>query len=167
MPDVEVRGHRGLWPRCSRADGKCEARFDLTFCTTKSLRARQPGKALAAPQCGARNPPKANEANYLNFRFGAEFPLYGRTGNAKCRSSDRGGRASDQDGRGLPDRGCRLRGCMRRPAPTLLSLSSNYIMKSVLSSRMLTCRVRWMGLSLPTMFAGVGRRRKSSSLRGT
>lgn len=63
------------------------------------------GKALAAPRCGARNPPKANEANYLNFRFGAEFPLYVRTGKAKCRGSDRGGRASDQDGRGLPGRG--------------------------------------------------------------
>src|ERR1700677_1293851 len=157
MPDVEVRGHRGLWPRCSRADGKCEARFDLTFCTTKSLRARQPGKALAAPQCGARNPPKANEANYLNFRFGAEFPLYGRTGKAKCRSSDRGGRASDRDGRGTWSRALALR-CMRRGAPALPVLFSNCTRKSVLSSRMSTCRARWMGLNSPTMYADDGPR---------
>ena len=50
-------------------------------------------------------------------------------------------------------------------APTLPSLCSNCTRKSLLSSRMSTCRARWKGLNLPTMFAVDGRRLQSSLLR--
>jgi two-component system, response regulator PdtaR len=45
---------------------------------------------------------KGGLANYLNICSRAEFRLYGRTGEAQRRGSDRGGRASDHNGDGLP-----------------------------------------------------------------